>query len=289
MGGKTVRPVVFALALLLAGCSNEPRLRIGSKNFTEQYVLGEIIARHVGNRLHIHISRHFGIGGDLLADQAIESGDIDLFPEYTGTALMSVLKQKPDRDPARVMQTVRDGYAPRGLIWLDPLGFEDTFAMVVRNSDTGAATLSDAARERTWRLGVGYDFAGRPDGLPGLSAAYGLRLQGKVRTMDLGLLYQALNRRQVDMVAANSTDGMLSVLPVKVLADDRQYFPPYECAIVVRSKALQQYPELRGVLEELSGKISADTMRRLNYELDGQHRPARDIARVFLRSAGLEK
>jgi osmoprotectant transport system substrate-binding protein len=284
-----VRGAVAALVLLLAGCSSQPRLRIGSKNFTEQYVLGEIIARHVSNRLKIHISRHFGIGGDLLADQAIGHGDIDLYPEYTGTALMSMLKKKPERDPAHVMQVVREGYAPRGLIWLDSLGFEDTFAMVVRGADTRAATISDAARERAWRLGVGYDFAGRPDGLPGLSAAYALRLQGKVKTMDLGLLYQALNKRQVDMVAGNSTDGLLSVLPVRVLVDDLQYFPPYECAIVVRQDALEKYPGLRGVLTELSGKISAETMRRLNYELDGEHRPAREIARGFLRSAGLEK
>lgn len=279
---------LIALVFLAAACSNAPRLRIGTKNFTEQYVLGEIIARHVENRTHIHISRHFGIGGALLAQQAIENGDIDLFPEYTGTALTSVLKRKPDSDPARVMQTLREGYRPKGLFWLNSLGFENTFAMVVRKGDTAATSFSTAAQQRPWRLGVGYEFAGRPDGLPGLSAAYGLRLQGKVKTMDLGLLYQALNKKQVDLVAGNSTDGMLSVLPLKVLADDRHYFPPYECAIVVREKALEQYPALRAALEELSGRISADTMRRLNYELDGKHRPAREIAKDFLRSAGLE-
>ena len=276
---------LFTLLMVTSGCSKEQRLKIGAKNFTEQYVLGEIIARHAGNRLHIHISRHFGIGGALLAQQAIENGDIDLFPEYTGTALTSVLKRKPAPD---VMEILREGYKPKGLIWLDSLGFENTFAMVVRREDTSAATLSDAAKERTWRLGVGYEFATRPDGLPGLSSAYNLRLNGKVKTMDLGLLYQALDKKQVDMVAANSTDGMLSVLPLKVLTDDRHYFPPYECAIIVREQALQQYAGLQSALEELSGRITADTMRRLNYELDGKHRPAREIAKDFLRSAGLE-
>jgi glycine betaine/choline ABC-type transport system substrate-binding protein len=277
---------LFALLMVTIGCSKEQRLRIGAKNFTEQYVLGEIIARHVDNRLHIHISRHFGIGGALLAQQAIESGDIDLFPEYTGTALTSVLKRKP---APNVMEILRDGYKPKGLIWLDSLGFENTFAMVVRREETGATRLSDAAKERAWRLGVGYEFATRPDGLPGLSSAYSLRLNGKVKTMDLGLLYQALNKKQVDMVAANSTDGMLSVLPLKVLTDDRHYFPPYECAIIVREQALREYAGLQSALQELSGRITADTMRRLNYELDGKHRPAREIAKDFLRSAGLER
>jgi glycine betaine/choline ABC-type transport system substrate-binding protein len=278
--------VLAGLLTLTIGCSKETRLRIGAKNFTEQYVLGEIIARHVDNRLHIHISRHFGIGGSLLAQQAIENGDIDLFPEYTGTALTTVLKRKP---APNVMQILREGYKPKGLIWLDSLGFENTFAMVIRREDSSAATISEAAKERAWRLGVGYEFATRPDGLPGLSSAYNLHLNGKVKTMDLGLLYQALNKKQVDMVAANSTDGLLSVLPVTVLIDDRHYFPPYECAIIVREQALHQYAGLQPVLQELSGRITADTMRRLNYELDGKHRAAREIAKDFLRSTGLER
>jgi glycine betaine/choline ABC-type transport system substrate-binding protein len=197
-----------------------------------------------------------------------------------------VLKRKP---APNVMEILREGYKPKGLIWLDSLGFENTFAMVVRREETGAITLSDAAKERAWRLGVGYEFATRPDGLPGLSSAYSLHLNGKVKTMDLGLLYQALNKKQVDMVAANSTDGMLSVLPLKVLTDDRHYFPPYECAIIVREQALREYAGLQSALRELSGRITADIMRRLNYELDGKHRPAREIAKDFLRSTGLER
>ena len=284
-----MRRTLILLAVFIVGCSSEPRLRIGAKNFSEQYVLGEIIARHVEDRLHIRVSRKFGIGGALLAQQALETGDIDLFPEYTGTALTSVLKLPPDPDPARVMQQLRRRYAPKGLVWLDSLGFENTFAMVVRREDTSASDFSTAARERNWRLGAGYEFAGRPDGLPGLTSAYQLRLAGKPKTMDLGLLYQALARKQVDLVAANSTDGMLSVLPLKVLADDRHYFPPYECAIVVRAAALQRFPGLPEALNELSGRISADTMRRLNYELDGRHRPAREIARDFLRATFPER
>ena len=281
------RALAAALALSLLSCSREPRVRVGSKNFTEQLVLGEIVAEHLENRLHGRVSRKLDLGGTLLAQQAMVAGDIDVYPEYTGTALTAVLKEKPRKDPAQVLAAVRAGYAQWHLIWLDPLGFENTFAMAVRSEEGGASTLSQAAKDRAWKLGVGYEFARREDGLPGLVRTYGLRIAG-VRTMDLGLIYQALSKRQVDMVAGNSTDGLLSVLPVKVLTDDRHYFPPYDCALVVREQAERMYPALRPALMELSGRISSETMRRLNYELDGKHRPAREIARDFLRSVGLD-
>jgi osmoprotectant transport system substrate-binding protein len=282
------RAFVICLAVLCAGCSQSPRVRVGSKNFSEQLVLGEIVAQHLENRLHGHVSRKLDLGGTLLAQQAIVSGQIDVYPEYTGTALTGVLKGHPEKDPAKVLELVRRGYRQWQLEWLDPLGFENTFAMAVRKEDAGAGTLSGAARARSWRLGAGYEFAHRPDGLPGLLRTYGLQMSGSPKTMDLGLLYQALMKRQVDMVAGNSTDGMLAVLQVEVLRDDRHYFPPYECALIVREAAERQFPELRPALAELSGRINSDTMRRLNYELDGKHRPAREIARNFLRSAGLE-
>ncbi|MDP9169311.1 MAG: ABC transporter substrate-binding protein [Acidobacteriota bacterium] len=283
-----MKTLALCALILCAGCSHEPRIRVGSKNFSEQLVLGEIVAQHLENRLHGHVSRKLDLGGTLLAQQSLVSGEIDVYPEYTGTALTSVLKQPPQKDPARVLEVVRSGYRQWHLEWLDPLGFENTFAMAVRKEDAGAApTLSAAGRTRAWRLGAGYEFAHRPDGLPGLLKTYGLRMSGSPKTMDLGLLYQALARKQVDMVAGNSTDGLLSILPVTVLQDDKRYFPPYACALVMREEAARQFPGLRAALQELSGKIDSATMRRLNYELDGKHRPAREIARNFLRSAGL--
>ena len=246
------------------------------------------MAQHLEHRLHGGVSRKLDLGGTLLAQQAMVAGDIDVYPEYTGTALTAVLKRKPVNDPAKVLSEVRAGYAHWHLEWLDPLGFENTFAMAVRTEDSNASTLTQAAQAKAWKLGVGYEFAKREDGLPGLMKTYGLRLAGGVRTMDLGLLYQALSKRQVDMVAGNSTDGLLSVLPITVLEDDRHYFPPYECALVVREEAEREFPALRPALLELSGRISSETMRRLNYELDGKHRPAREIARDFLRSTGLQ-
>jgi glycine betaine/choline ABC-type transport system substrate-binding protein len=280
-----VRALTAILALNLIACSREPRVRVASKDFTEQLVLGEIVAQHLENRLHGHVSRKLGLGGTLLTQQAMVNGDIDVYPEYTGTALTAVLKEKPLKDPAQVLAKVRQGYAQWHLEWLNPLGFENTFAMVVHKDNV--TTLTQAAAVRAWKLGAGYEFAHREDGLPGLVKTYGLRLSGSVKTMDLGLLYQALSKGQVEMVAGNSTDGMLAVLPVTVLDDDRHYFPPYECALVVREAAEQKFPALRPALLELSGKLSSDTMRRLNYELDGKHRPAREIARNFLHSAGL--
>jgi osmoprotectant transport system substrate-binding protein len=294
MAGKAVvrtrtDAVIAACTLLLVigGCSREPRVRVGSKNFSEQLVLGEIVAQHLENRLRGHVSRKFDLGGTLLTQQAMESGELDVYPEYTGTALTAVLKQKPLKDPAAVLEAVRQGYRQWHLEWLDPLGFENTFAMVVRKEDASAGTLSAAAAARAWKLGAGYEFAHREDGLPGLLKTYNLRLSGTPKAMDLGLLYQAISKHQVDMVAGNSTDGMLAVLPVTVLEDDKHYFPPYECALVVREAAERQFPALRSSLMELSGKINSETMRRLNYELDGKHRPAREIARNFLRSVGL--
>ncbi len=287
MAGKTmVRALTVALTFCLIACSREPRVRVASKDFTEQLVLGEIVAQHLENRLHGHVSRRLGLGGTLLTQQAMISGDIDVYPEYTGTALTAVLKEKPLKDPAAVLARVRQGYAQWHLEWLNPLGFENTFAMVVHKDNL--KTLSEAAAAHPWKLGAGYEFAHREDGLPGLVKTYGLRFSGSVKTMDLGLLYQALSKGQVEMVAGNSTDGMLAVLPVTVLEDDKHYFPPYECALVVREAAEREFPALRPALLELSGKISSDTMRRLNYELDGKHRPAREIARNFLRSAGLQ-
>jgi osmoprotectant transport system substrate-binding protein len=275
------------LAVLLSGCSREPRIRVASKNFSDQLILGEIVAQHLENRLHGHVSRKFGLGGTLLAQQALLSGSIDVYPEYTGTGLTGVLKLPPSSDPRKVLEEVRRGYAQWHLIWLDPLGFENTFAIAVRKEDAPGATLTEAAKSRDWRFGAGYEFAHRPDGLPGLLSTYNLRMKGTAKTMDLGLLYQALAGKQVDMVAGNSTDGLLSVLPVRVLEDDRHYFPPYECALVVREGAEREFPGMTAALQELSGRISSDTMRRLNYELDGKHRPTREIARGFLKSVGL--
>ncbi|HLI84536.1 MAG TPA: glycine betaine ABC transporter substrate-binding protein [Bryobacteraceae bacterium] len=279
---------IAGLSLMLASCGSRKNLVVGSKNFTEQVLLGEILARQIERRLGVSVDRKLNLGGTMLAHEALLHGSLDLYPEYTGTALAEVLKRPalPDakmRDAQAVFDTVRREYRRRWqLEWLSPLGFNNTFAMVVRR-DAGVATLTAAAKAHPWRLGMGYEFAQRPDGLDGLLKTYGLRLAGQPATMDLGLLYSALENRQVDLIAANSTDGLISALPVLALEDDRHYFPPYQCAVVVRQSALARYPPLRAALEQLSGKLPDEAMRRLNFEVDGKHRPAGQAAEEFLR------
>ena len=290
---KTIAPLIAlsAAALLLNACSGGSHsLRVGSKNFTEQVVLGEIIAQQIENRLHVPVERSLNLGGTLLAHQALINGQIDLYPEYTGTALSAVLKDPINTDPAAVRERVRSEYDRRFQVaWLDPLGIDNGFAMVVRAS-VKPSTLTAAAAESPsagWNLGVGYEFEQRTDGLEALKKTYGLRF-ATLKTMDLGLLYQALEKGQVSMIAANATDGLLSKGDLKVLADDRHAFPPYEIGIAVRDAALRGTPGLREALAELSGKFTNAKMQLLNFQVDVRHAPVAQVAQEFLRQAGLK-
>jgi glycine betaine/choline ABC-type transport system substrate-binding protein len=265
---------------------------IGSKNFTEQLILGEIVAQHIEARLHQPVDRKLDLGGTLLAHQALLAKDIDMYPEYTGTAFTNVLKRSGVTDPAVVLEQVRAEYASGfHLDWLDPLGFENSFAMTVRGDDARARrlqTLSDAAADPMgFTLGAGYEFLTRPDAYAALNTAYRIKWNAAPKSMDLGLLYRALEQKQVSMAAANTTDGLLNKLDVTVLKDDKHVFPPYQACVVIREDTLAAYPNLRAILTELSGKISDTAMRNLNYAVDAQHRSARDVARDFLQKAGL--
>jgi osmoprotectant transport system substrate-binding protein len=287
-----MRPIgitlVACLCLALAACS-PPRPDhpvIGAKNFTEQVVLGELLAQEIEARSNLKVERRFYLAGSYICQQALVSGRIDAYVEYTGTALTAVLKQPVDRNPASVLDTIRRLYAARyNIAVAAPLGFENTFAMVIRGDDARRlhlTTLSEAARYTPrWRLGVGYEFEQRPDGLPGLSAAYGLKFAAAPRTMDLGLLYRALQAHQVDMIAANSTDGPIQALGLVALQDDKHYFPPYQAVPLVRAEALQRWPQMRLALNALAGKISADDMRAMNQAIDGQHRDPADVVKEF--------
>ena len=284
----------LVLSMLLAGCA-PPRPDhpvIGAKNFTEQVILGELLAQEIEARSHLKVDRRFYLAGSYICQQALVSGHIDAYVEYTGTALTAILKQPVDRDSRRVLDTVRQLYATRyGVTVAPPLGFENTFAMVIRGDDAREfrlTTLSQAAQYTPqWRLGVGYEFEQRPDGLPGLSVAYGLKFAAPPRTMDLGLLYRALNARQVDMIAANSTDGPIQAFGLKALEDDRHYFPPYQAVPLVRGDALRKWPQIRTALNALAGRITANDMRTMNEAVDGQHRDPGDVVREFRLAKGL--
>jgi osmoprotectant transport system substrate-binding protein len=286
---RTKIVAVLSALLAMAACSRAPRIVVGSKNFTEQIVLGEILAQHIERRMGLRVDRKLNLGGTLLAHEALVKGSIDLYPEYTGTALSAVLKQQPFPDARAVLGAVRRYYRQQfHLSWLSPLGFNDTFAMIVRGETARAeklSTLSEAASHGPWHLGAGYEFANRADGLGGLLKVYGLRLAGDPVTVDLGLLYQALESRKVDLIAGNSTDSQIASLDVTVLRDDKGYFPPYECAVVVREDTLARFPGLRAALDELGGKISDTLMRKLNYAVDGDHRAPEQVAGEFLKTA----
>jgi osmoprotectant transport system substrate-binding protein len=265
---------------------------IGAKNFTEQVVLGELLAQEIEAKSGLKVERRFYLAGSYICQQAMVSGRIDAYVEYTGTALTAILKQPLDRNPESVLDTVRRLYASRYKINVaEPLGFENTFAMVIRGEDARALhlrTLRDAAPYTPgWRLGVGYEFEQRPDGLPGLSAAYGLKFASAPRTMDLGLLYRALNAHQVDMIAANSTDGPIEAFGLVALEDDKHYFPPYQAVPLVRQEALQRWPRIQIALQALAGKITADDMRAMNEAVDGEHRDPAEVVRAFRMSKGL--
>lgn len=292
------RRVFVALTVLLCGgvtACTPPRPDhpvIGAKNFTEQAVLGELVAQEIEAKARIPVERRFYLAGSYICQQALIAGRIDGYVEYTGTALTAILKQPLDRDPERVLATVRRLYQTRYHVTVaPPLGFENTFAMVIRSEDAQRlhmATLSQAAPyTRQMHLGVGYEFEQRPDGLPGLSAAYGLHFDGPPRVMDLGLLYRALLDHQVDMIAANSTDGPIQAFHLTVLADDRHYFPPYQAAPLFRDDALRRWPQIRTALDALAGRITADDMRAMNEAVDGGHRDPADVVRAFRAAHGL--
>ncbi len=277
-----------------AACHRPPqsKITIGSKFFTEQVILAELLAQHIEARTAIPVIRKTNLGGTLLVHKALQAGELDLYVEYTGTALTAVLNESPAGDSAAVYNRVKQLYAQRfNLEVTEPLGFENTFAMVVRGADAKnfhLHAISDIAPlAPKWRVGVGYEFLERPDGFRGWSERYALHFAGRPRVMDLGLIYRALVEHQVDIVAGNSTDGLIDSLGLAALEDDRHYFPPYDAVPIVRRATLERFPQVRAALSDLAGKLTAADMRRLNYAVDAQHLDASAVVRAFRQSKGL--
>jgi len=285
-----------AAALVLVGLGfffmQQPggRIAVGSKDFTEQVILGEILAQAIEAKSGLPVERRFDLGGNL-AHEALVAGEVDLYVEYTGTALLAILKGQPLTDPQEVLRRVKADYANRfQLEWTEPLGFNNTFAILVRAEDArklNLKTVSDAARvSAQWRAGFGQDFMSRADGYPGFARAYGFHFQ-EIREMDLSLTYRALAEKQVDLIAGNSTDGLISRYGLIQLKDDKRYFPPYDAIPVVRQAALARHPELRAVLQRLGGILTVDEMRKLNFAVDGEKRHPKEVVREFLMKNGV--
>jgi glycine betaine/choline ABC-type transport system substrate-binding protein len=267
------------IALVAAACAKTPPLVVGSKNFTESVILGEMLAQKLESA-RCRVDRRLNLGGTLVCDAAIKSGAIDAYVEYSGTALTAILHQPALTSRDDVTKAVAREYARRGLLWGPNLGFNDTFAMIVRR-DSGLHKISDLKRvESTFQPGFGYEFAERPDGWNGLLRHYGLRFAKPPSTMDLGLTYKAAAAGQVDLIAGNSTDGLIDSLGLVVLEDDRHYFPFYDAAVVRRANLDRR---CSAALDSLANAIDDATMRRLNFEVDGKHRAVQDVVREFLR------
>ena len=306
----TVRlPFAWLLGLLTLTACAPPRgsgVTIGAKNFTEQVVLGELVAQEIEavdaekavkqGRPAEKVGRRFYLAGSYLCQQALVSGRIDGYVEYSGTALTAILKQPLAEDPKdrsreAVLRGIAGLYEARYKVRVEPpLGFEDTFAMVVRGADAqryGLHTISDAqARAAQMRLGVGYEFQARPDGLDGLEKAYGLKF-ATPRVMDLGLLYRALEAGQVDIIGGNSTDGPIRALGLVVLEDDRHYFPPYDAVPLFREDSLRAHPEIQVALDRLAGRVTASEMQTMNDAVDAKHEDVGDVVRAYRKTKGL--
>jgi osmoprotectant transport system permease protein len=281
--------VAVALSVWRAGAGRADVV-VGSKDFTEQVILGEMLAQMFEAR-GLTVERRFEFGGNLSHD-ALVSGEIDLYPEYSGTSLMVILKRPPSSDARTVYEQIKRDYGERhGVEVSAPLGFENTFAILVRGEDArrlGLRTVSDAVpHARGWRAGFGQDFVSRPDGYEGFTRAYDLRFNAPPREMDLSLTYRALADGQVDIIAGNSTDGLISALDLFQLEDDRRYFPPYEAVVLARRDALTRSPAAADIFRRLGGMISTEEMRRLNLEVDRQRRAPAEVVREWRQGRGL--
>ena len=268
--------------------SHANELTVGSKNFTEQLILGEILKQSLESACHMPVEGRFYLAGTYICQQAMLAGRIDTYVEYTGTALAAILKQTFSGDSQAVYQQVKSEYKQRfNLDVMPPLGFNNSFAMVMRGDEArrlGLTKLSQLAPVAPkLRLGVGYEFLERQDGYKGLVKTYDLRFADAPRVMDLGLLYRALQNDSVDIVAGSNTDGLIRALGLVVLEDDKHYFPPYDAVPIVNPALFQKCARLAPSFDTLAGRITAGDMRAMNYAVDGEKKDAAAVAREFLR------
>ncbi len=282
--------LVSLLLFLLSSCAAEPPIVVGSKNFTEQVILGEILAQLLEGR-GVPVDRRLNLGGTLICHRALLAGDLDVYVEYTGTALTAILKESVSHDAKAVYRRVREVYErDLGLAWTEPLGFDNTFAIAMKPEAAerlGIRRISDLkAHETELRPGMGHEFLEREDGFRGLIATYNLKFRNRPRGIELGLIYQALKEDEVDFVVGSATDGLIEKFRLAVLEDDRAYFPPYDAAAVYRPEAVERVPALGEVLRLLEGNLDEAAMRGLNRQVDDEGRAAAEVVTAFLKDRG---
>ncbi len=294
---RAASALLIAVAAVAVGATawasragERPEVIVGSKNFTEQVILGELLAHTIERSTGLRVERRLNLGGTAIAHQALIGGGIDAYVEYSGTALTAIFNLPATADSGLALAQVRDRYAAVGVTALPRLGFNNTFAILVRRADAerlGLQTIGDLNRVRDWRAGFGYEFLERPDGFNGLAAAYALQFANQPRVMDLNLIYRAVASNQIDVTAGDATSGLINALDLVTLQDDRRYFPAYDAVPVVRASLLLQYPQVAEALRRLEGRISAADMQRMNYAVDAEKRPAAEVAREFLDTIGI--
>ncbi len=279
--------IVAFLASTFACSGEREGLVIGSKNFSEQIVLAEIMAQQIERRTDITVERRVNLGGTIVCHRALVAGQIDLYPEYTGTSFVVILREKVISEPRVVYERVKAEYDERFQVAVgQPFGFENTYALLIRGEDAkrlGATTLSDIVpHSASWQAGVGHEFIERADGYSGLVETYGLRFDTPPLAMDVNVVYRAIDEGIVDLIVGNSTDARIVSLDLVQLTADRGYFPPYEAVPVVRKETLARFPEIAPALAELAGTITTDEMRRMNYQVDVEHQDPAQVAKDFL-------
>ncbi|MEM7726073.1 MAG: glycine betaine ABC transporter substrate-binding protein [Cyanobacteria bacterium P01_A01_bin.45] len=289
--------LVLAMASCTIGGSNTDSgsggdITIGAKAFTEQDILGELLAQHIEATTNLKVNLIPRLGGTIICHTALIQGKIDAYIEYTGTSYNAILKEDVINDPQEVYNKVKTVYDERfNLEVMEPLGFENTYAMLIRKEDAkkyNIRTLSEASKQAPkWRAGVGYEFMERKDGYPGLAKTYDLNFKKSPRQMEKGLLFRAIKQNMVDMIAGYSTDGQIARLDLVILEDDKKYFPPYEAMPVFRKETLKKYPQLRESLAKLNGLIDAKEMQELNYQIDGELRKVKTVVEEFRKKKGL--
>jgi glycine betaine/choline ABC-type transport system substrate-binding protein len=285
--------LIVMLILGMSGCAQEEKkVVVASKPHSEQYILAEMISQLIETHTDITVEKKLGIGGGTSnIHPAMLKGEIDIYPEYSGTGWLFVLKQDLVNDPQDLFEKTKDMYqAEYNIEWLDLYGFNNTYALAIRESianELGIETYSDLGlKGKDLVFGAEYDFYEREDGFPALASLYGFDFKEK-KELDIGLKYAAIGAGEVDIINAFSTDGLLAEYDLKVLVDDQFYFPSYQATTLVRGETLEKYPELKDVLNKLAGQISDDEMIQMNYDVEKNNMDPVKVAKDFLESKGL--
>lgn len=284
---KFIVLLIFIILSVSACQPSKKNLVIGSKNFTESIILAELFAQHIENTTGEKVDRQFNLGGTIICHQALLAGQIDIYPEYTGTALMAILQEPAQTDSQKVYDLVKDTYQKKfSATIFSPLGFNNTFAILVRREDAeklNLKTISEVSKYTLeWKAGFGYEFMSRADGFSAFASKYNLKFKEAPKEMDLSLTYRALAEKQVDLIAGNSTDGLIASLNLFMLADDQNFFPPYQAVPIVNNKSLERLPLLKETLAKLAGKISESEIQKLNGLVDIEHQEIKKVVKDFL-------